>query len=124
MPQTDTILPVPVYRNRDISWLEFNGRVLAEAASDNVPLLEKVKFLSIYSSNLDEFYRVRIPALMALKKLTGKKAEADKKLYKKNLKEINETVYEQQQLFGKLLKEVVLPGLEAENIHLIYDKPF
>lgn len=124
MPHTDTILPVPFYRNRDISWLEFNGRVLAEAASENTPLLEKVKFLSIYSSNLDEFYRVRIPALMALKKLTGKKTEADRKAYKKILKDINDKVYEQQQQFGKLLKEEVLPVLEANNIHLIYDKPF
>lgn len=94
-----------------------------EAESENVPLLEKVRFLSIYSSNLDEFYRVRIPALTALKKLTGKKEEDDRKSYKKTLKEINDIVYRQQQIFGGLFKEQILPGLEAENIHLIYDQP-
>jgi polyphosphate kinase len=51
--------------NRDISWLSFNERVLLEANREHVPLQEKINFLSIYSSNLDEFYRVRIPSLMA-----------------------------------------------------------
>ena len=125
MPQTDTFLPdVPVrYFDRDLSWLNFNERVLMEAASDNVPLLEKIRFLSIYSSNLDEFYRVRIPALTALKKLTGKKAEQDKKSYKRTLKQISDIVYSQQQLFGSLFKDQVLPGLEAENIDLVYNRP-
>jgi len=54
--------------DRDTSWLAFNSRVLMEAADETVPLLERLKFLSIYSSNLDEFYRVRIPVLLSLKK--------------------------------------------------------
>ena len=58
---------------RDISWLSFNERVLLEAAKENVPLVERINFLSIYSSNLDEFYRVRIPALMALQKIKKEK---------------------------------------------------
>ena len=52
--------------NRDLSWLSFNERVLMEAESERVPLLERIKFLAIYSSNLDEFYRVRMPVLMAI----------------------------------------------------------
>ena len=61
--------------DRDISWLGFNHRVLSEAGDDSVPMLERIKFLSIYSSNLDEFYRVRMPAVMALAKIRQSKDE-------------------------------------------------
>jgi polyphosphate kinase len=57
------------YFDRDLSWLTFNYRVLEEAARTDVPLLERVFFLSVYSSNLDEFYRVRVPAVAALQKI-------------------------------------------------------
>ncbi len=57
------------YLDRDLSWLDFNYRVLEQAAAEDTPLLERIRFLSIYCSNLDEFYRVRIPALAALQKI-------------------------------------------------------
>lgn len=55
-----------VYADRDLSWLSFNYRVLLEARDEQVPLEERVKFLAIYSTNLDEFFRVRVAALRSL----------------------------------------------------------
>jgi len=59
----------PLFKNRDLSWLSFNYRVLQEAKDPRVPLYERIKFLAIYSSNLDEFFRVRVAGIRSLIKI-------------------------------------------------------
>jgi polyphosphate kinase len=106
---------------RDPSWLHFNRRVLQEAADPRVPLYERIKFLAIYSSNLDEFYRVRVASLRQFKKL---KKEDRRELFdfkpKKELKAIRAMVRKQQGIFGEIFQEEILPQLKEENIHLIH----
>ncbi|TPD69935.1 polyphosphate kinase 1 [Flavobacterium microcysteis] len=112
----------PDFFDRDISWLSFNERVLLEADANDVPLFEKIKFLSIYSSNLDEFYRVRIPSLMALKKISKNKKE-NSFVYQHILDKIQHIVDDQQRVFGTVMTKKILPGLEKEKFHLIYNEP-
>lgn len=71
----DIIMNKTPFYNRDLSWLSFNERLLEEAERVEVPVVEKLRFLSIFSSNLDEFYRVRIPVLYAMQ--AGGKTQGD-----------------------------------------------
>ncbi|RDC55885.1 polyphosphate kinase 1 [Pedobacter chinensis] len=105
--------------NRDLSWLKFNERILMEAERDSVPLLERIKFLSIFSSNLDEFYRVRMPVLLALEKLSNRE-DNDIQIEEDLLKTANELIYDQQQRFGQVLKLSIIPLLKANKINLVY----
>ncbi|MBE9463383.1 polyphosphate kinase 1 [Dyadobacter subterraneus] len=104
------------FADRDISWLSFNERVLQEAGKDSVPLNERVKFLSIYSSNLDEFYRVRMPAMLALKKIDKEKSGLP--VYRQAVEIINR----QQDQFGRIFNESILPGLNRYCFKLIYNE--
>ncbi len=106
---------------RDTSWLAFNHRVLQEAMDESVPLYERIKFLAIYSSNLDEFYRVRVASLRSFKKLkkkTRKKLDLIVKP-KRELKQIRKIVQEQQEIFGRVFREDILPELEQAGVHLV-----
>lgn len=105
--------------NRDLSWLKFNERVLMEAERESVPLLERIKFLSIFSSNLDEFYRVRMPVLLALEKLSNRE-DNDIHIDENLLKRANQLISDQQQRFGKILKGSIIPALKSNKINLIY----
>lgn len=109
--------------NRDISWLSFNGRVLEEAARQHVPLLERVAFLSIWSSNLDEFFRVRMPVLKALHKIHRPAGENDHKDTAGLLQQADEIITGQQQQFGRILTGEILPALQKLDVKLVYNEP-
>ena len=109
---------------RDISWLSFNGRVLQEAKDPSVPLYERIKFLAIYSSNLDEFFRVRVASLRSFRKLTKETRREMELKPKRLLKQIRQIVYQQQTEFGRIFKTEIIPALAANNIHLIDNREY
>lgn len=109
--------------NRDLSWLKFNERILMEAERDSVPLLERIKFLSIFSSNLDEFYRVRMPVLLALEKLSNRD-DNDIHLDEDLLKTANQLISDQQKRYGNTLKQDIIPLLKNNKISLMYGERY
>jgi polyphosphate kinase len=106
---------------RDISWLSFNARVLQEAADPTVPLRERIRFLGIFSNNLDEFFRVRVATLKRMIQV-GSKAkmhlEADPESI---LEEIQMTVLNQQSEFNRIW-DGILEELKEEKIFLVTEK--
>src|SRR5690349_24360109 len=101
--------------NRDRSWLSFNERVMMEAASPSVPLMERLKFLAIFSSNLDEFFRVRVPAIQSIYSL-DKKSKRSQSL----LPDITSIVNRQQEQFGELLQKRIISDLKEKWVHIVY----
>lgn len=106
------------YMDRDLSWLAFNARVLQEAKDPDVPLLERLKFVAIHSSNLDEFYRVRVSQLRSLRKLGKRDRSALEVTPGKRLEQINRTALAQQAELGRLYREELLPGLRKAGIRI------
>ena len=112
-----------LYFNRELSWLEFNRRVLEEAQDPSVPLLERLKFLAIFSGNLDEFFMVRVGGLhqkVTAGITTG--SGADKMLPVEQLEKVNAAVADLVAAQYRCLNEEVLPALRARGIIVKYGK--
>jgi polyphosphate kinase len=107
------------YFNRELSWLEFNHRVLHEATDPRTPLLERLKFMAIFSSNLDEFFMVRVAALKQQVEANVRKLTPDGRTPREQLEVINQRllpmVIEQHQHFEKVLR----PQLAREGIYIL-----
>ncbi len=109
------------YFKRDLSWLSFNYRVLLEAEDDTLPIYERIKFLSIYSSNLEEFYEIRVAEHrgVIMKKNYSEESAAEAE---ETLAAITREVNRQQRDYYRIFSEKILPELNRQNIYLYQDE--
>jgi len=110
------------FYNRDISWLAFNARVLQEARDLRVPLYERIKFLGIFSSNLEEFYRIRVAEWKRLMQLTRKTKKELREDPREVLKRINQVVQKQLEEFNEIFRGQIIPQLESRNMVIVDEK--
>ena len=108
------------YFSRDISWLSFNYRVLLEAAEKDIPVYERIKFLSIHASNLEEFYKIRVSEHQGviMKKIHSEEDPAEAR---QTLSEIRKEVTRQQVKFSSIFNDEILPELARKGVVLYMD---
>ena len=107
------------YFNRELSWIRFNGRCLEEAANPDNPLLERGKFISICSTNLDEFFQVRIGSLYRAFSAGDKKTDPTGLTPRQQLDLVFPAVRRQTARQYRLLNDEYLPALRQAGIHLL-----
>ena len=107
------------YVNRELSWLKFDERVLSEARDKSLPLFERLKFLSITSSNLDEFFMVRVASLKDQVHAGYKKKDIAGMSSEEQLKEISSQTHELVRVQYSTFNRSVLPALEKVGLHLV-----
>lgn len=109
------------YVDRDLSWMYFNHRILQEARRADVPLLERVGFLGIYSNNLDEFYRVRIATLSRLAEMKGKDVAAEARNAYELLQKISNLDVDYAGEYAQTIRDIT-EELALNNIRILNEK--
>ncbi|MGH7611583.1 MAG: polyphosphate kinase 1, partial [Candidatus Dormibacteria bacterium] len=107
------------YINRELSWLDFDARVLAQAEDSRVPLLERLRFLAITSSNLDEFYMIRVAALKRQLAERVPSTHADAMTPTEQLRAIFKRTKEVAEAEVSCLRDQLVPKLEAQQVRLV-----
>ena len=118
-PSIEDALPEDRYLNRELSWLEFNARVLALAADTSLPLLERAKFLAIFASNLDEFYMVRVAGLKRRDEMGLSVRSADGLSPREQLRRISERTQQIASRHAHVFLDSVRPALADEGIVIV-----
>ncbi len=118
-PAVDNALPDDRYLNRELSWLDFNARVLALAADTSLPLLERAKFLAIFASNLDEFYMVRVAGLKRRDEMGLSVRSADGLSPREQLRRISERTQQIASRHAHVFLDSVRPSLADEGILIV-----
>ena len=115
----DDPLPEDRYLNRELSWLDFNARVLAFADDQSLPLLERAKFLAIFASNLDEFYMVRVAGLKRRDEMGLSVRSADGLTPREQLARIGEQTQRIATRHARVFLDSVRPALAEQGIHIV-----
>ncbi|MGH3991297.1 MAG: RNA degradosome polyphosphate kinase, partial [Pseudonocardiaceae bacterium] len=118
-PEAPTLDSPELFTNRELSWLQFNERVLELAEDESTPLLERVKFLAIYANNLDEFYMVRVAGLKAQQSTGIAAHSADGLTPIEQLALIDKRVRPMVERHAALFADDVMPGLAKEGVDLV-----
>jgi polyphosphate kinase len=115
-----------LYFNRELSWLKFNSRVLAQAQDKSLPPLERLKFIAIYGTNLDEFYMIRVAGLKSLFKARIQETAIDRMTPTEQLEAIHTTLHKEQKLleatFKDIMKELKAHNVTIKTYHKLSDK--